>query len=101
MAVYVDFANVSFKGDRWCHLLADSLKELHEFAALIGVSRCWFHRNASYPHYDITVKTREIAIGYGAIPSDRKKTIECAKKLKFELDYKHPSKNRLKQLELF
>ena len=101
MAVYVDFANISFRGDRWCHLLADSLEEMHEFTALIGVSRCWFHRNASYPHYDITIRTREIAISYGAIPSDRKTIIECAKKLKLELNYEYSVAKNLKQLELF
>ena len=101
MALYVDFANVSFRGDRWCHLLADSLDELHEFASLIGVSRCWFHRNASYPHYDITVRTRQTAIVRGAIPSDRKKIIECAKKLKLELDYEYSLSVKTMQLKLF
>lgn len=86
MAVYVDFARIEFKGYRWCHMLADTLQELHEFAELINVDKRLFHRNASYPHYDITVEMRVIAIEYGAIPADRKKIIECAKKLKVELN---------------
>lgn len=86
MAVYVDFARIEFKGYRWCHMLADTLQELHEFAELINVDKRLFHRNASYPHYDITVEMRVIAIENGAIPADRKKTIECAKKLKRELN---------------
>lgn len=59
--------------------------KLHDFAALIEVDKRLFHRNASYPHYDVTVQMRETAIEYGAIPAGRKKIIECAKKLKVEL----------------
>ena len=86
MAIYVDFVQIKFKGHKWCHMLADSLQELHDFAAFIDVDARLFHRNASYPHYDITVQMREIAITQGAIPADRKKIIECAKKLKVELN---------------
>lgn len=101
MAVYVDFANISFKQDKWCHLLADSLDELHDFASLINVDKRWFHKNASYPHYDITIRTREIAIRKGALPSDRKKIIECAKKLKVELDCNRSLSSNLDQMSLF
>ena len=86
MAIYVDFVRIEFKGHRWCHMLADTLQELHEFAALIDVDARLFHRHASYPHYDITVQMRETALAQGAIPADRKKIIECAKKLKVELN---------------
>ena len=86
MAVYVDFVQIKFKGYKWCHMLADNLQELHDFAALIDVDTRLFHRDASYPHYDITVQMRETALAKGAIPADRKKIIECAKKLKIELD---------------
>lgn len=85
MAIYVDFMQIEFKDYKWCHMLADTLQELHDFAALIEVDKRLFHRNASYPHYDVTVQMREIAIEYGAIPAGRKKIIECAKKLKIEL----------------
>lgn len=87
MAIYVDFVRIEFKGHQWCHMLADTLQELHEFAALIDVDKRLFHRNASYPHYDVTVQMRETAIEYGAIPADRKKIIECAKRLKIELTH--------------
>lgn len=85
MAIYVDFVCIEFRGHKWCHMLADTLQELHEFAALIDVDKRLFHRNASYPHYDVTVQMRETAIEYGALPADRRKIIECAKKLKIEL----------------
>ncbi len=85
MAIYVDFVCIEFRGHKWCHMLADTLHELHEFATLIEIDARLFHRHASYPHYDVTVQMREAAIKYGAIPADRKKIIECAKKLKIEL----------------
>lgn len=86
MAIYVDFVQIEYRGYRWCHMLADSLQELHEFAAFIEVDKRLFHRDASYPHYDVTVQMRENAIKNGALPADRKKIIECAKKLKIELN---------------
>ncbi|MDN5665831.1 MAG: DUF4031 domain-containing protein [Psychrobacter sp.] len=49
MAIYVDFMQIEFKGYKWCHMLADSLQELHEFAALIEIDTRLFHRDASYP----------------------------------------------------
>lgn len=30
-----------------------SVENLHEMARRLDVKRCWFHANASYPHYDI------------------------------------------------
>ncbi|MBU5617954.1 DUF4031 domain-containing protein [Psychrobacter sp. TAE2020] len=85
MAIYVDFVSIEFKGYKWCHMLADSLQELHDFAELIEVDKRLFHGNASYPHYDITLQMRLTAIENGAFAADRKKIIECAKKLKVEL----------------
>lgn len=67
-------------------MLADNLQELHDFAEFIQVDKRLFHRNASYPHYDVTIQMRLIAIENGAIAADRKKIIECAKKLKIELN---------------
>lgn len=85
MAIYVDNMRIKHKGKEWCHLMADSLEELHNFALHIGVKRCWFHRSASYPHYDVTVEVRTRAIIYGAVPTERQKIIECGRKLKLEL----------------
>ena len=80
MAVYVDRAKVPFKGKEWCHMMADTLEELHDFAKTVG-----FHRSASYPHYDITLEMRILVIAYGAIDADRKTIIMCGKKLKMQL----------------
>jgi hypothetical protein len=56
------------KGWRWtsyCHMFADSLDELHEFASKIGMKKTWF-QNGRLPHYDLTAKRRELALSLGA-----------------------------------
>ncbi len=58
MAVYVDRAKVQFRGREWCHLMADTLEELHAFAQSLEIDARLFHRTASYPHYDITLEMR-------------------------------------------
>ena len=37
MTVYVDDAVTLWRGRRWAHLMADSLEELHAFAARLGI----------------------------------------------------------------
>ena len=53
----------------WSHLVGSSIRELHEFAGIIGLKRGWFQnkRNKCRPHYDIKGDMRIKAIEYGAI----------------------------------
>lgn len=50
-----------------CHLFADTVEELHTFAARIGMRRAWFQDHASVPHYDLTRTKRNRAVRLGAI----------------------------------
>ena len=99
MAVYVDNARVEWRGQRWCHLVADSLDELHEFAQRLGLKRTWFQDKASYPHYDVTAFTREKALSLGAKVGSRAEIIACARTLKRQLSAE--SNLALRQLSLF
>lgn len=54
------------------HLLADTLEELHEFAARLGLDRKLFMRDALVPHYQLPAGRRDEAISLGAHPLDRK-----------------------------
>lgn len=90
MTVYVDNERVQWKGREWCHLVADSLAELHEFGRQLRLQREWFQENASYPHYDVTTSKRSIALTLGAVPGDRRTIIRCAKKLKLEMSLDKP-----------
>lgn len=49
-----------------CHLTADTVEELHAFAARIGLRRAWF-QNGRVPHYDLTPGRREDAELAGAV----------------------------------
>lgn len=64
--VYVDDAEVMKRGCAWFHLMADSIQELHRFAASIGLSARAFHRGARHPHYDVNAIQRWRALQHGA-----------------------------------
>lgn len=68
MTVYVDRARYPFRGYVMCHMVADSLDELHWMAEKIGMERRWFQRppKASHPHYDISQDRRRLALALGA-----------------------------------
>lgn len=85
MAVYVDNVKVKWRGRLWCHLVADSIEELHAFARQLGLQRNWFQHAASYPHYDVTVEVRQKALSVGAMKGDRMIIISCARKMKAQL----------------
>ncbi len=71
MTVYVDDAVTLWRGERWAHLMADTLDELHAFAARLGIPRRAFQDKTSGAHYDVTVGLREEAIRSGAVPISR------------------------------
>ncbi|WP_037025257.1 DUF4031 domain-containing protein [Cupriavidus sp. GA3-3] len=85
MAVYVDNAKIPWRGRHWCHLVADTLEELHSFARVLGLRRAWFQAQASLPHYDVTVETRTVALSRGAHVVDRRTLVHVGRQLKQEL----------------
>lgn len=71
MSVYVDDAVHPWRGQRWAHLMADTLDELHAMAQRLGIPRRAFQNKTSGAHYDVTTELREQAIGLGAIAISR------------------------------
>lgn len=74
MATYVDsLVDYGWRLGPSCHLIADSIEELHEFARAIGLKRDWFQGppKARCPHYDLTSKRRERALARGALALKR------------------------------
>jgi len=63
MAVYVDDMRAPFRRMIMCHMLADTVEELHAMADKIGVNRKWFQGD----HYDICISKRTLAVKYGAV----------------------------------
>jgi hypothetical protein len=75
MTVYVDelftmtprTAAARRYGNRWCHLTADSVEELHAFAqSKLRMPRAWFQDHPTLPHYDLTPSKRVLAVQCGA-----------------------------------
>lgn len=86
MSVYVDDIAVCATGKNWhwpkaCHLVADSVNELHKFADKLGLKRSWFQRR-TIPHYDLTENVRKKAVTLGAVEIDREKLIEIVNKFR-------------------
>lgn len=81
MSVYVDplFETPHTARWRWsyaCHMVADSLGELHRMATRLGLHRSWFQDNV-LPHYGLTARRREAAVRCGAIELTRRELVEC------------------------
>jgi hypothetical protein len=85
MAVYVDEEGIRWRGREWCHLVADSLDELHSFADRLGLQRRWFQSKTLYPHYDVTKSVRVRALALGAQGADRETIVGCAKRMRSEM----------------
>lgn len=71
MTVYIDDAVHAWRGQRWAHLLADDLDELHAMAACLGIPRHAFQNRSSGAHYDVPATLRAMAIAYGSVPISR------------------------------
>ncbi|HEY2195572.1 MAG TPA: DUF4031 domain-containing protein [Actinomycetospora sp.] len=87
MTVYVDDFRVRAQVGRgrsavWSHLTADTVDELHAFAARLGLRRSWFQdptvtgkpwpskpgsRASANWHYDVTETKRKEAVRLGAV----------------------------------
>jgi len=79
VTVYVDDMRVPARAGRgrpavWSHLTADTELELHEFAARLGLRRCWYQQRCRtcrgvcvHWHYDVTEPVRARAVRLGAL----------------------------------
>jgi hypothetical protein len=67
MTVYVDDMRARFGRTVMCHMMADTLDELHAMADRIGVAQRWFQDTHSGPHYDIALSKRALAVQAGAV----------------------------------
>jgi hypothetical protein len=88
MAVYVDHA---FKHGDWGpwsgggHLQADTVEELHAFAASLGLRRHWFQHRPGRPdrdHYDLTAERRRLALAAGAVGEDRRQGVHRRQRMR-------------------
>lgn len=82
MSVYVDNARNRYGRMLMCHMVADTLEELHAMADAIGVARRWFQNAASAPHYDVCLAKRALAVKLGAVEADRAKLVGVIRRLR-------------------
>lgn len=78
VSVYIDPIRRA-KGQMWCHMAADSVGELHDFAERIGVKRARF-QNHRIPHYDLSPKRRRIAVAAGAVEVSSRQIVHMFRK---------------------
>lgn len=62
-----------------CHMVADTLEELHAFAKRLALKRAWF-QPSSYPHYDLTPNKRALAVRLGAKELSNKEFVQLIRK---------------------
>ena len=84
MSVYVDKARNVFGRMVMCHMIADTLDELHAMAERIGMRREWFQAAppASFPHYDVSQTKRALAVKHGAIEVDARELVAHMRRLR-------------------
>lgn len=84
MTVYVDNARIPYRRMLMCHLLADTLEELHVMADRIGVARRHFQgkEKASCPHYDICLSKRSLALRHGAVEISRQELVLVIRRIR-------------------
>jgi hypothetical protein len=68
--VYIDNARHVYGRMQMGHMIADTPEELHLMADKIGLRREWFQPR-SFPHYDVSISRRNLAVKEGAIQCDR------------------------------
>jgi hypothetical protein len=85
MGVYVDSGRNSFGRMFMCHMMADTVEELHAMADKIGLHRHWFqNKPGSTPHYDVSQTMRERAIKAGAVVISNRQVVDLIQKYRRE-----------------
>lgn len=74
MPVYVDNMRAQYGRMIMCHMVADSIDELHAMADKIGLQRKWL-QDKSIPHYDVSLSKKKIALSFGAIEITSKELV--------------------------
>lgn len=84
--IYIDKPEWSKHGGKsrkkYSHMIADSLTELHDFAAKIKVKRHFFHASSRIKHYDIAEEMFQVVLDNGAMEVDTREIVKIGKWMK-------------------
>ena len=83
MAIYVDRERNRLGRMIMCHMVADTVEELHEMATQLGLKREWFQAT-KVPHYDVCLSHRKRAVELGAKEISRRQLVQIVRKLREE-----------------
>jgi hypothetical protein len=88
VTVYVDDQRARYGRMIMCHMVADSLVELHAMADALGLARRWFQcpPRVRLPHYDVSLAFRARAVSLGAVEISRRDAVVFARKLLAEFE---------------
>lgn len=91
MSVYVDQMQPCIPNKNWpykqaCHLVADTVVELQEFARLLNLHPSWFQNKPELPHYDLVNRLRQKAVRMGAVEIDGRKIAKLMQKYRLCAD---------------
>ena len=82
MAVYVDkLCDYGWRHGPSCHLIADSVEELIQFAQSMGLRREWYQPKSS-PHFDLTADGRASAVRGGAVELNNRDFVRKIRELR-------------------
>ncbi|HUR97264.1 MAG TPA: DUF4031 domain-containing protein [Pyrinomonadaceae bacterium] len=82
MPVYVDnLRDYGWRHGPSCHLIADSVDELMEFAVRMGLRPEWFQAKST-PHFDLTADGRALAVEHGAVEIDQRELVAKIRELR-------------------
>ena len=84
MSVYVDNAQIPYGRMKMCHMIADTVDELHEMANKIGMKRKWFQNKLSMPHYDVSLTKRKLAVNAGAIEISERRLVKILHRITYK-----------------
>lgn len=80
--VYVDnLRDYGWRHGPSCHLIADSVEELIDFALAMGLRREWFQAKST-PHFDLTADGRKLAVELGAVELSNRELVGKVRELR-------------------
>lgn len=87
MSVYVDGERNPLGRMIMCHMIADTPRELRDMAEEIGLLLRWYQPR-SFPHFDVALGRRALAVDRGAVEVTRRELVAHMKRIRASQTFK-------------